>query len=158
MDFIFDVTLKNRQSLERLLDAHSLEELNTVPAGFNNNIFWNIAHTIVVQQLLTYKLSGLTPTIPQELIPLYSNGTKPERDVTQMEVDQVKSLLFAPVEQTRADYKNGVFKTFIERKLSTGNVITSVEEAITFNNYHEGTHLGYILALRRAINQYANTL
>ena len=49
MDFIFDVTLKNRQSLERLLDAHSLEELNTVPAGFNNNIFWNIAHTIVVQ-------------------------------------------------------------------------------------------------------------
>ncbi|MEH6406894.1 MAG: DinB family protein [Leeuwenhoekiella sp.] len=152
MDFTFEVTLKNRETLERFLNTHTLEELNKVAAGFNNNIFWNIAHTIVVQQLLTYKLSGLTPTIPQELIPLYSNGTKPEKDVTLAEVDKIKSLLHTSVEKTRADYKNGVFTSFTERQLSTGNVLTSIEEAITFNNYHEGLHLGYILALRRAIN------
>jgi hypothetical protein len=27
--------------------------------GYSNNLIWNIAHIIVVQQMLVYKLSGL---------------------------------------------------------------------------------------------------
>jgi hypothetical protein len=31
------------------------EQLNTIPEGYNNNLIWNIAHIIVVQQMLVYK-------------------------------------------------------------------------------------------------------
>jgi hypothetical protein len=38
--------------------ALDLAQLNIVPDGFNNSIAWNIAHILVTQQLLHYKLSG----------------------------------------------------------------------------------------------------
>ncbi len=30
-------------------------------------------------------------------------------------------------------------------------VLKSIEDAIQFNNFHEGIHLGYILALKKAL-------
>jgi hypothetical protein len=37
--------------------AGTLEQLNKIPEGYNNNLIWNIAHVVVVQQMLVYKLS-----------------------------------------------------------------------------------------------------
>jgi len=42
-----------------MIEDFSLEELNKIPEGFNNNIIWNIAHVIATQQALVYGLSGL---------------------------------------------------------------------------------------------------
>lgn len=151
MDWAIDITTKNRILLERFIDHHSLQELNIVPEGFSNNIIWNIAHTIVTQQLLVYNLSGLPMLVSDEMVATYKKGTKVERDVSQAEVDLIKSLLFAPIEQTKKDYNNSVFKSFSSYTTSTNSTITSVEDAIAFNNFHEGIHLGYILALRKSI-------
>ena len=49
MNWTFDICLKNRKLLEAFLDNFTLEQLNKIPEGFNNNIIWNIAHTIVTQ-------------------------------------------------------------------------------------------------------------
>jgi len=46
MDWTFDVLLKNRTILKSFIESFSLEELNKIPQGFNNNIIWNIAHLI----------------------------------------------------------------------------------------------------------------
>jgi len=151
MDWAFEVAIKNRKLLERFIDNHSLEDLNKVPEGFNNNIIWNIAHTIVTQQLLVYKLSGLPMVISDAMVDDYRKGTKTERDVSQAEVDQIKALLFSPIEKTKEDFNTGVFKTYTEYTVSTTSTLTKVEEAIAFNNFHEGIHLGYILALRKSL-------
>lgn len=151
MDWAFDITTKNRILLQGFIDHHSLKELNTVPEGFSNNIMWNIAHTIVTQQLLVYNLSGLPMLISDELVATYRKGTKVERDVSQAEVDVIRSLLFSTIEQTKKDYDNTVFKTYNSYTTSTNSTITSDEEAIAFNNFHEGIHLGYILALRKSL-------
>ena len=151
MDFNFDVTLKNRAIFKMFLETISLENLNKVPEGFNNNIFWNVAHTVVTQQLLVYKLSGLESCLTDEFIDKYKKGTKTEHVATQYEVDFVKSMLFSPVEKTQEDYKNGVFKSYNEYTVSTGSTLVNVEGAIAFNNFHEGIHLGYILAQRKAL-------
>ena len=151
MDWTFDITLKNRILLKNFLENHTLEELNTVPEGFNNNIIWNIAHTIVTQQLLTYKLSGLPMLVSDEMVITYQKGSKVERNVSQAEVDEIKSLLFSTVEKTKDDYNNKRFKTYTEYTTSTNSTITKVEDAIVFNNFHEGIHLGYILALRKSL-------
>ena len=39
-------------------------------------MIWNIAHCIVTQQLLTYKLSGLEGVISDEMIAKFRKGTK----------------------------------------------------------------------------------
>lgn len=151
MDFTFDVTLKNRAIFKQFLETFTLEQLNKVPNGYSNNIFWNIAHTVVTQQLLVYKFSGLPMVVSDALVEAYKKGTKTERAVSQAEVDEIKDLLFSTIEKTEEDYKNGVFKSYQEYTVSTESTLKSAADAIVFNSFHEGIHLGYILALKKNI-------
>tara|TARA_R110002012_G_scaffold157293_3_gene318456 strand:- start:207 stop:668 length:462 start_codon:yes stop_codon:yes gene_type:complete len=151
MNFTFDVTLKNRTIFKSFLENLDLEQLNKVPEGYNNNIFWNIAHTVVTQQLLVYKLSGIPMLLEEDFVNQYKKGTKTEKDATQAEVDFVKGLLFSTIEKTKEDYENRLFQTYHEYTVSTKSTLTTVEEAIAFNNFHEGIHLGYILAQKRTL-------
>jgi hypothetical protein len=151
MDYEFDITLKNRHILSAFFEKCSLEGLNKIPDGFNNNIIWNLAHVIVTQQLLVYGLSGLPMMTNDKLVAKYRKGTKVEGDVAQNQVDEIKSLLFSTLKRTKEDYKKGAFKQYNAYTTSTNSTMTNVEEAIAFNNFHEGIHLGYILALKRAL-------
>lgn len=153
MQFTLEILAKTRQFFCQYLDNTSLEDLNRVPEGFNNNIIWNIGHIVVTQQLLAYKLSGLPMMIDEVLISKYMKGTKPVGDASQTEVDEIKSLLFSTLEKTKEDVKNGVFKTYNSYTVSTtGNTLNTIEDAFEFILFHEGMHLGYVLALVRAIN------
>ncbi|WP_375238080.1 DinB family protein [Aurantibacter sp.] len=151
MDFAFDITLKNRALFKMFLENLTLDQLNTVPKGFKNNIFWNIAHTVATQQLLVYKLSGVPMLLEDVFVDKYRKGTKTEHNATQNEVDEVKELLFSTIEKTQEDYANKFFKTYNEYTVSTKSTLTTTEEAIAFNNFHEGIHLGYILAQKKAL-------
>jgi RNA recognition motif-containing protein len=151
MDFAFDVTLKNRTLFKSFLENLTLDQLNTVPKGFNNNIFWNIAHTVATQQLLVYKLSGVPMLLEDAFVDRYRKGTKTEHKATQEEVDEVKDLLFSTIEKTQEDYAKKVFKTYNEYTVSTKSTLTNTEDAIAFNNFHEGIHLGYVLAQKKAL-------
>lgn len=148
MDWAFDITLKNRSIMASFLDSFSREKLNEVPAGFKNNLIWNIAHLVVTQQLLTYNFSGLPMLISDEIVKKYRKGSKTEGKVSQKEIDEIKRLLFSTLEKTKDDYKKGLFKNYNNYTVSTQSTLTNVEQAIEFNNFHEGIHLGYILAIK----------
>ncbi|GAA4279321.1 DinB family protein [Aquimarina mytili] len=151
MQHLLEITRTNRRLLEKILDNYLLEQLNKVPEGFKNNLIWNIAHVAVTQQLLIYKLSGLPMMIDDEMVARFKKGTKTEGVVTQTEVDTIRTLLFSSLDQTQKDIEAGLFKDFQEYPTSTGFVLKSLEDAMNFNNFHEGIHLGYILALKKAL-------
>ena len=151
MNWTFDICLKNRKLLEAFLDNFTLEQLNTIPEGFNNNIIWNIAHTIVTQQLLVYGNSQLSMLVSDDMVSKYRKGTKAEHNVTQKIVDEIRTLLFSTLEKTIEDYNNGVFVNYTTYTVSTKSTLTNVEEALEFNNFHEGIHFGYILALKKSL-------
>jgi hypothetical protein len=151
MEWDFDITLKNRAVLKIFIETYSLEDLNKVPEGFGNNIIWNIAHTIATQQILVYGLSGLPTAIPEDFINRFRKGTKVDRNLNQVEVEEIKGLLFSTVEKLKEDYNNKIFKSFNAYTVTTKSTLTNVEEAIAFNNFHEGIHLGYILALKKSL-------
>ena len=152
MDFIFEVLPKTRAALKQIIEDNSLEDLNKIPEGFNNNIIWNIGHVIVTEQLLVYKLSGLQPMVSEVLINKYRKDSKPEGDVSQADVDEIKELLFSTIERTKADYAKNVFVNYNEYTVSTtGNTLKNVNDALIFALFHEGLHAGYILALKRAV-------
>jgi hypothetical protein len=50
----------------------------------------------------------------------------------------------------RARHRKDIFTNFTEYP-STGYVLTSAQDAMTFNNFHEGIHLGVILGLRISV-------
>lgn len=151
MQQIFEITGASRNIISQILENNSLEKLNKIPEGFNNNLIWNIGHIIVVEQMLVYKLSGLPMMISDEMVEKYKKGTKPERDATQIEIDEIKSLLFKTIAQTKVDFDNKIFKNYSEYPTSTGFVIKNALDAMAFNYFHEGLHIGVIMGLRKFI-------
>jgi len=146
-----EITKVNRNALGKIANHFSLEQLNKVPEGFNNNLFWNIAHVVVTQQLLVYGLSGLDKNIPDEWIALYKKGTSTQRNATEKELEQLKKFLLSTIVQTEKDIEASLFKSYSSYMTSTGFELKSIEDAFHFNNFHEGIHLGYILALKKAL-------
>lgn len=151
MQQAFDITRQNRKVLLSYLNNYSLEQLNKVPEGFSNNLIWNIGHIIVVQQLLVYKLSGLPTMVSPALISKYAKGTRPESDVLQEEIDQIKSLLFSTIDQTEEDFKNAIFVNYHEFKNDLGFTIKDAKGAVSFNYFHEATHLGMIMCIKKFV-------
>ena len=151
MEFAFTVLRQTRENVLGVLDSHSLEELNTIPDGFSNNLIWNSTHIAVTQQLLVYGLSGLPLLIPAEVVTAYRKGTRPEGAVTAEEAEQVKAWLRELPDQTMSDIREGKFQQFRSYDTSYGVALNSLEEAIAFNNSHEALHLGYMMSLRKAI-------
>ncbi len=144
---------KSRQNLLSVLESVPKAKWEVIPEGFNNNLFWNVAHTVVTQQLLVYRLSGLATKINDSLIDRYRKGTTPPSDVTEEEKALVKELVMTTVDDLEKDWKEGVFDStdFKEYPTSFGITLNSSEEALSFNNIHEGLHLGYAMALKRML-------
>lgn len=151
MDSVFAVQKNIRENLLRVLDSHSLEQLNKIPERFSNNIIWNIAHCAATQQALVYKLSGLPTKLSEEFIMKYRKGAKPEGDLSQQEVDEIRELLLTTSRQIEEDFKNNVFVQYQEYPTSVGFTLRNIEEALNFNNYHEGMHLGIIMSIRKFV-------
>lgn len=151
MQDTFEVNRTSRKMLSSYFENYTLEQLNKIPEGFSNNLIWNIAHVLVTQQILVYKLSGLPMSVSDEMVELYRKGTKPERDVTQAEADEIKALLFKTVDQAEADYNSGIFVNYQEYPTSTGFVLQSAKGALEFNNFHEGLHIGIMMSIRKFI-------
>jgi hypothetical protein len=85
----FNILRKGRALVLKFIDGLTLEQLHTIPEGFSNNIAWNIAHLVVTQQLLIYRMSGKDCLVSDELIDAYKKGTKPITQFTQEEFDEV---------------------------------------------------------------------
>lgn len=151
MKNVLEQTLQIRKGFYKILKHTPKEELLKIPNGFNNNIWWNIAHVVSTQQALVYSLSGLPIQIPQEIKDKFAKGTTPDGTASDEEIELVKALLFSSIEKTTEDFDNELFKNFKEYPTSAGVTLKSIGEAMTFNLFHEGLHMGSIFALRRAI-------
>ena len=151
MKELLEITKTSRNMVSKLIQGFTLEQLNKVPAGFNNNLIWNVAHIIVTQQVLVYKLAGLPVMVSDELIEKYKKGTKTEHEASQEEVDEILSLLHKTIEQTAIDIDNNLFQNFNEYPTSTGFVLKSNFDSMSFNNFHEGSHIGVIMAIRKLV-------
>ena len=149
MEATFRIWETSRSIYLKFLDNYSLDQLNTIPAGMSNNLIWNMGHVIVSQQKLVYALSGLPMHIPDSLFEKYQNGSRPDGKTTQAEVDEIKKLLLDMVEKTKADFKAGIFKEYHPYQTKTGFYIGNLNEAIEFNNYHEGIHLGIMISIKK---------
>ena len=151
MEKLLSIQLHNRKIFHYYLKQYSLEQLNKIPKGFNNNILWNIAHTVVTHQLLLYKNTGNELQIPKEWIALFAKGSKPVRDLTLEEVEAIDAALFSTYEQFDKDLASGLFTNFSPYTTSTNMVLDSVATTQSFLLFHDGIHLGSVLALAKLV-------
>ncbi len=151
MDYTFKTWKRSREIITNILESYSEEQLIKIPKGFNNNLIWNIGHIIAVNQKLIYKSSNSPIIIPEALLNQYNTGTFPNLDKDRENIPKIKKLLAYTVEKSIYDYHHSNFNKFNELITGTGFHISSIEEAFSFNNYHEALHIGLMLNIKKFI-------
>jgi hypothetical protein len=146
-----EIMRKTRSSFIYACKDLSIEQLNQIPAGFNNNIIWNFGHIIVTQQGLCYGLSGLAQKVDKDLIAKFRRGSKPEGFVSAEEYQFLQELSVSLIDELETDIQAGIFKEYSPFMSSLRVEVDSFEKAVMFNAYHEGLHLGFALAQRKLV-------
>ncbi|GGD75440.1 hypothetical protein GCM10011514_44200 [Emticicia aquatilis] len=145
---------KLRLFLLKHIEGLSVEQLNEIPQDFNNNIIWNVGHMLSAFQSLTYKRAGLPEKIQENYFKPFVPGTKPEQFFDGETIEIIKSLLVSTIDVFMIDYENKIFENYtksegIER---TYNIeVATIDAALDFLLYHEGLHIGYILAQKHLV-------
>ncbi|TDL99939.1 MAG: DinB family protein [Flavobacteriaceae bacterium] len=146
-----DLLRTTRSHYLNYLNQLDLHALSKIPSGYNNSIFWNIAHSVVTQQLLCYKLSSLEMYVSEEYVLAYKKGSKPNQRISKNDVDYLKELLVSTADKLENDLKAGRFVSYVPYATSFGSKLENITDAISFNLVHESLHLGYCMALKRSI-------
>jgi hypothetical protein len=157
MKDVLEIIRKTREGFIGMTKNLSIEQMNLIPEGFNNNILWNFGHIIVVQQGLCYGLAGLPQNVDKSLVDKFKKGSKPEMFVSAEEFETLKTLSVSLIDKFEEEIAKGIFPTNYHPLMTAlGVEIDSFDKAILFNAYHEGLHYGYALSLKRAVKLMGN--
>ena len=149
----FDRLKKVRQTVINIVNDLSMEEINKIPDGFNNNIAWNLGHLIAAQQGICYVRPGLKQVVDEKYFLQYKPGTKPEQDIDENEVELMKEVLLTSIDKLENDYNSDLFVSYPSWTTRYGVEIASIDDAIHFLLYHEGLHTGTIMALKKIVSK-----
>lgn len=151
MDKYFEDLAIIRNHMISYLHTYDLKRLTYIPMGYKNHIFWNCAHALVTQQLMTYYLSDNEMLVENDWIMRFKKGTFGDQNITEEDVRKLIKLLQSTQVRLRKDYFAENLSCFKPYETSFGIKLESIEDAIRFNNYHESLHLGYIMSLSKNI-------
>ena len=142
---------KTRNFLLTIIKELTIEQLNTIPEGFSNNIIWNLGHLIAAQQGVCYVRAGLDTWVDEDFFNSYKPGSKPERKLNDEEVENIKELFFSSLDVLEKDYEKNFWSIYPSWNTRYGITISSIDEAIEFLQFHEGLHTGYIMAMKKVV-------
>lgn len=142
---------QSRRLTAKAVTGLSEEQLLLIPGGYRNNILWNLGHVAVTQQRLCYKNAGLDLYIPDDLCEGLKIGSSPADWKEPPDFELIMSYLSDLPDKLEADCRSNRFDNYREYTTSTGVTMGDIDDAIIFNNIHEGIHLGIILCLRKAV-------
>jgi len=151
MEKVFDDIKTIRAAATGLITHLTIDQLNKIPDGFTNNIIWNLGHMVAAQQGLCYKRGNAPLVVSEEFFELYKSGSVPTEFVDEAGVEEIKTLMLSTVYQLEQDYNEEIFSGYPTFTTRYGVEISSIKEAIKFLTFHDGLHMGYVMALKRIV-------
>jgi hypothetical protein len=148
--FAFAVSMRER--LGSLIRTLSIEQLNKIPEGLNNNIAWHLGHIVVSSEILCYHKTGTLPEKEIKLADKYRNGTKPESFIEQEEIDYLLSRLMVSLHEIEVDRANGLFPKIVPYSTHTfGFGLKDMDDVIACCSHHDLLHCGNMMTMRKLI-------
>lgn len=148
----FEFAKATRKNIATVVNSLSLEQLNKIPAGLNNNIIWHLGHIVVSTELLCYVRTGVDTQRAIPLVEKYRNGTKPESFIEQEEIDFLLSRLTSSLEAIELDYTNGIFARIDPYATHTfGVTMNSIGMVFNACSHHDVLHAGNIGIMRKLV-------
>lgn len=144
-------TKEIRGYLLQSADGLNEEQLLKIPEGFNNNILWNIGHSITDNCSMLYPPTGQEMPVPPGYLEWFQPGTNPHDWAETPDASDVlrlgRELLNKLVDDCTADR----MEVYEPMPLDDGVVLTDIAQAIAHCNIHEAMHLGVIMSIRKFV-------
>ncbi|MDE3250684.1 MAG: DinB family protein [Bacteroidota bacterium] len=132
----------------------STDQLQQIPAGFNNNILWNLGHLLASMQLIFYKRAGLPLTVDEQFISPFLPGTVPDVTWTAAEIATIQHLSVSSLDAMQKDYWEKDFSHYIQSENIErlyGIKVSTIDDALDFLLFHEGYHGGRIITIKKLV-------
>lgn len=143
MTKILELIDKIRMDLIEITENLTVDQLNTIPYGFNNSIVWNLGHILVVTDEILYENSPFSIPAHDFDISGFKKGTRPDNVIDEKDISLINSALSDTVPRFRKlinayamDTQNN--ESQLLEKL--GN-----DKSIHFILFHEDMHIPTIL-------------
>ncbi len=149
----FELIRQTRARFSDLVNGLSIEELNEIPSGMNNNIAWNFGHIVAAQQSLCNALSGVELDVPEQIIAEFKKGTKPERFISQEAIVELKEYAVSCIDELEKGLGENVYVQYKSYTTSFGYTLNNIEDAVRFVMVHDALHLGYSMAIRKNLSK-----
>ncbi|OZM56309.1 hypothetical protein CIB95_12910 [Lottiidibacillus patelloidae] len=136
----------------KLLESTTEELADQIPTGFNNNIRWNLGHIYVSLDNLLYSHLGEEPEISDDYFNMFHFNTSPAdwKDKPPT-LEELKEKLVSQEKRIKETF-TGRLNEQGEKPFNLGVVqLDSLAEVLNFALWHEGTHRGTIIAIKRAL-------
>jgi hypothetical protein len=137
---------KQRTALLKRTEHLTINQYNLVPAGFNNNIIWNMGHTLVVTESLLYSKVPSEIPIHQFDIEGFEKGTKPEKAINDHGVSLIRQSLLDTVPLFRK-LLNDTESTSSQMSQSDPLHTLVSDKSLRFILFHEDMHFAKIQQL-----------
>lgn len=136
---------RQRAALLKKTERLTTGQYNLVPPGFNNNIIWNMGHTLVVTEGLLYSKTPSETPIHEFDIEGFKKGTKPERAINDHGVLLIRQALLDAVPLFRKLLND---KESASWHMSQSDLQTLVsDKSLRFILFHEDMHFAKIQQL-----------
>lgn len=154
MQHVFKYIIRTRERFLELIEGLTIEQLNTTPEGFNNNIIWNFGHIVVAATGLSYVRTGIQPDMEVPYQKLFGKGTRPVEVINQETINALKQLLLSSITQIKKDAEAGVFDQMKPYSTATyGYEMADFHEVLTCILAHDNLHYGYAKAQLKQVSQ-----
>lgn len=143
-----------RQGFTELIEGLTIEQLNKIPPGFNNNIAWNFGHISVAALALAFKTSGVKPAIEIPYFKKYGKGTRPETHIDAEELQALKDYAVTAISMIKESLTGNEFSNVTITPYTTttyGMPMTDIDEIIATIAMHDSLHYGVAKSLSRIV-------
>lgn len=139
MSNFFELLEQQRSALLKKTEHLTTDQYNLVPAGFNNNIIWNMGHVLIITDSLLYSNTPFEIPVHKYDTEGFKMGTKPERPIN----DYIISLIRQSMSDTVPLFKNllndAASASF---QMSQGDLLDTFisKKTLRFILFHEDMH------------------
>ncbi|MEO6231753.1 MAG: DinB family protein [Ferruginibacter sp.] len=125
------------------------DQYNLVPRGFNNNIIWNMGHSLAVSESLLYGNAPFKVPLHEFDIEGFKKGTKPELAINDHGISLIRKALSDTVPLFKKSFDDFLSANVQYSKDDISSVVS--EKHLQFLLFHEDMHLGTIQRLLRYV-------
>lgn len=157
MEYALNVINNIQQKAISLAKELSADQLNKIPAGFNNNIAWNLGHLIVSGYSLLFRTSGVQKDYPIPFIEKYGKGSAPVTPTTPEELAELENLSNQFTQIISDGIRSGIFENIQLFTTQTFGVsVTTINELVTTIALHDVQHFEVMRNYKRILQQEHN--